>query len=712
MPVVTLTKSNVVTRDTYVNQNDPSTPNNTAATLLVGAGSAANQVRRALFFFDLGLIPNDAIINSATLKLHQTSGYAGSTINIHKITGAWADTVLWGTQPTFDPSPSASLASVAGSFDYNFDVTALVQEWVNGIAVNNGFLAKDSNENDLGTSRDISSFNHTTTAYNPTLTIDYTIPSTGKKQVEYVGVGINSSATSTTSYTATLPSNIQAGDLLIAFVGNQGSGTTITPPSGWTEQSKISNNGTHYVFSKIASASETNPTFTSTAATGWMVSISNFRNVKGINTKTSNAVTSTSSYSPPAITSSVSKALVVTLIEASANSYTWTPPLSFTEAFDSNGPGAINLRQELNYRYLHDRMSLASNEMVSSLGASASGAAFALALEPVTNNVPTLTLTSPTDNQTLVEGNNYPVEGNASDSDSGNVMTVKYKINNGTARALASGVSDGSSPLSFAKTLKYSNKRVWDGATDVSGVDLAENTDHNLTVWSEDDQGAKSAEVTRKFRVIWNRPPTISDTNRDLGIIEEAPSINYTVTDPETNAFTVTEKINGSTIRSFAGVAGRQETVTIPLDTWLRLEPGVLHTLTIEATDNQGMTSSRAYTLTRFVDKIIFNGMDFSTLAEEIKAKFTTDVAAQRLLLTPVWDMPPGVTLLVEVCNNAYDAEPAWEDATVEVKLNRTHLFSNTTKTAEQWGINFRFVIEKGTAIAPVYFRGVGGAFD
>ncbi|WP_221175505.1 Ig-like domain-containing protein, partial [Brevibacillus centrosporus] len=364
------------------------------------------------------------------------------------------------------------------------------------------------------------------------------------------------------------------------------------------------------------------------------------------------------------------------------------------------------------YKYLHLNRTQTTTDLTTTAPGTYNGYSGVMFLEPNVNNPPTLTLTNPADNQTLAEGNSYAVEGNASDSDSGNVMTVKYKINNGTARALASGVSDGSSPLSFAKTLKYSNKRVWDGATDVSGVDLAENTDHTLTVWSEDDQGAKSAEVTRKFRVIWNRPPTISDTNRDLGIIEEAPSINYTVTDPETNAFTVTEKINGSIIRSFAGVAGRQETVTIPLDTWLRLEPGVPHTLTIEATDNQGMTSSRAYTLTRFVDKIIFSGMDFSTLAEEIKTKFTTDVAAQRLLLTPVWDLPPGVILLVEVCNNAYDEEPTWEDATVEVKLNRAHLFSNTTKTAEQWGINFRFVIEKGTAIAPVYFRGVGGAFD
>ncbi|MGG1249871.1 sialidase family protein [Brevibacillus agri] len=327
------------------------------------------------------------------------------------------------------------------------------------------------------------------------------------------------------------------------------------------------------------------------------------------------------------------------------------------------------------------------------------------------NQPPTLTLTSPSDNQTLAEGNQLPLEGTAVEADAGNVVTVKYKINNGSARALQSGVSNGSTPISFAKTLTYSNKRIWDGTTDVVGVDLAENTDHTLTVWAEDDQGGKSAEITRKFRVVWNRPPTISGENGDLGIMEEPPSVEYSITEPETNPFTVTEKINGQIIRTFAGVAGRQETITIPHDMWLRLEPGVPHSLTIEASDDQGMTSTRTYTLTRFVDKIVFS-LDFATMQQETKDFFTTDVAAKRLLLTPIWDMPPGAILLVEVCNNAYDEEPSWEDATIVVKLNRAHLFANETKTAAEWGINFRVRIEKGTATQPIYVKGVGGAFD
>ncbi|NME99989.1 hypothetical protein HF838_17295, partial [Aneurinibacillus aneurinilyticus] len=107
---------------------------------------------------------------------------------------------------------------------------------------------------------------------------------------------------------------------------------------------------------------------------------------------------------------------------------------------------------------------------------------------------PTLTLTT-TDHQTLSEGKVLSITGSASGVDNGDVLTVKYKINSGTVRNIASGVVNGT-PLSFAKNLTFRNKRLHDGTTEVT-VDLAENVDHTLTVWAEDDKGGKSAEVTR-----------------------------------------------------------------------------------------------------------------------------------------------------------------------------------------------------------------------
>lgn len=303
---------------------------------------------------------------------------------------------------------------------------------------------------------------------------------------------------------------------------------------------------------------------------------------------------------------------------------------------------------------------------------------------------------------TLSEGKTIQVEGSATDADNGNVVTVKYKINNGTARALNSGVSNGNTPISFAKTLTYSSKRIWDGSTDVAGVDLAENTDHTLTIWSEDDQGGKSAEVTRKFQVVWNRPPSISGNDTNLGAIGTTPSINYTVTEPESDSFTITEFLNGQQIRSFSGVAGQQNTATIDQDRWLRLALGVQHELRIRATDSKGQFADRIYTFTRTETQIQF----------ALKNPFFCDAKPTRVLVTLDGTFPDGSTVLVEVCNNAYDTVPAYEDATGPSLAGRGYIFTNETKTAADWGINIRITINKGTATEKVILNGFGGAFD
>ncbi|MED2006041.1 Ig-like domain-containing protein, partial [Brevibacillus laterosporus] len=135
---------------------------------------------------------------------------------------------------------------------------------------------------------------------------------------------------------------------------------------------------------------------------------------------------------------------------------------------------------------------------------------YTVTIEYSDNSNPTIVLTSPPNNQTLTENATLTIQGTASDTDKDNVVTIKYRMNNGTTRALQSGVSNGSTPIPFAKTLTFRTKRLYDGTTDPTGSDLAENTDHTLTIWAEDDQGGKSTEITRKFRVVHNRPPVIS----------------------------------------------------------------------------------------------------------------------------------------------------------------------------------------------------------
>lgn len=324
------------------------------------------------------------------------------------------------------------------------------------------------------------------------------------------------------------------------------------------------------------------------------------------------------------------------------------------------------------------------------------------------NNQPSITITSPADNQTLTEGNTYPISGDATDQDAGDVVSIWYKINNGTARAINSGVSDGSTPISFTKSLTYQNKRLWDGTTDVVGYDLAENTGHTLYVWAQDDKGGKSLEASRSFRVVWNRPPVISGQDEDLGTINTPPSQSFTVTDPESNPFTIQYYMDDQLIDSFPGVDGQSYTVTIPPDLWLQTSL-TQHQLKVRALDNQGAYSDRIFTFTRTDDRINFT-LNYANT--DVRNFFTTDQRANRILVTLDAVIPSGATLLVEACNNAYDDTPTWEDITAQAQAGRGHIFTNTTSTSGQWGINIRIQILKGSATETVLLNGFGGAFD
>lgn len=65
----------------------------------------------------------------------------------------------------------------------------------------------------------------------------------------------------------------------------------------------------------------------------------------------------------------------------------------------------------------------------------------------------------------------------------------------------------------------------------------------------------------------------------------------------------------------------------------------------------------------------------------------------------------------IEACNNALDDSPAWEDVTESYKQNKAHSFTNTTKTASNWAVNYRFTVTRGTATGKSYIKAFGLSF-
>ena len=95
-----------------------------------------------------------------------------------------------------------------------------------------------------------------------------------------------------------------------------------------------------------------------------------------------------------------------------------------------------------------------------------------------------------------------------------------------------------------------------------------------------------------------------------------------------------------------------------------------------------------------------------------MKNAIETDAKATKILVSLQCTTTGGVGK-VEVCNNGFDPNPTWEDATTMVVLNRPHLFTNTSKTASKWGIKIRITVTKNQGYdGEVAIFGFGGAYE
>jgi len=165
-------------------------------------------VRVPLIRFDLSLIPNNAVLNSAVLTPTTNVNGVGGNVSIHRLITSWGITdfdagvlinpaingeatwrrsrdfngaggdVAWAVGITFSAADFIILADdtqvLAGvAAQNNFNVLATAQSFVNGSVVNNGWMFNSTiNNNDSYHSLDA-----VIPAVRPFLTVDYTVPS-------------------------------------------------------------------------------------------------------------------------------------------------------------------------------------------------------------------------------------------------------------------------------------------------------------------------------------------------------------------------------------------------------------------------------------------------------------------------------------------------------------------------------------------------------
>lgn len=194
----------------------------------------------------------------------------------------------------------------------------------------------------------------------------------------------------------------------------------------------------------------------------------------------------------------------------------------------------------------------------------------------------------------------------------------------------------------------------------------------------------------------------ISGEDEDFGEITAPFTVNYTVDDDDPDdVITVTEKVDDIVIRTINN-AVRGQTYTLDISSvWPSLSLGA-HTATITADDGKGGIAVRTYTFTKKDDRIKFS----------LKTPVETSIAAKRIVVSGIMHVPSGANVNVRACNNGFDPSPSWEDITQSFLKREAHEFVNREKTAEKWGVNVEFEIEKGSATELATVEGFGFSFD
>jgi hypothetical protein len=141
--------------DAYIDAHNPAL--NEGDNTRVKTRPESGEEKYGLVRFDLSGVPSGAVIHSATLQVVSKNGRSNHSVEIVQLMTAWSEmSVTWnspdGTHAWVGGGAFSSadygalvygtLIPVGGDTPLSVDVTALVDAWVNGDAVNHGFLLR------------------------------------------------------------------------------------------------------------------------------------------------------------------------------------------------------------------------------------------------------------------------------------------------------------------------------------------------------------------------------------------------------------------------------------------------------------------------------------------------------------------------------------------------------------------------------------------
>jgi len=224
---------------------------------------------------------------------------------------------------------------------------------------------------------------------------------------------------------------------------------------------------------------------------------------------------------------------------------------------------------------------------------------------------------------------------------------------------------------------------------------MSKATQHTITATVTDSNGG----TTTKTYTVTPERSVVSITGQDasLGNMWVAPTITYQVGDTGNTTCNVVEKIDGQTVRTINGVTLYTD-YNFDMSGWSSLSNETAHTLTVTATNADGASVTRTWTLTK-----LWGELAFYTNA------VPTDEAAKKINVVLKYDKTGDPSVRVEVTNNACAIQAAWEDASEEILAGEAYTFANEPE--EDFGIAVRVTVTKNASTERVYVYALGISF-
>lgn len=175
-------------QDTYATGYSPTLNYGVSTTLNVDRGGGAEGDQQTLIQFDLSAIPVNATVVSATLLMQAVASATAMNVQVFQMLQQWVEGtgnntagaanwnqaspgVSWSALP-YSLTPSATTLS-SGTGQQSWNLTGLVQSWVNGSQANYGVLLGSQD----GGGAAVTAYASRETATPPRLIISYTLPS-------------------------------------------------------------------------------------------------------------------------------------------------------------------------------------------------------------------------------------------------------------------------------------------------------------------------------------------------------------------------------------------------------------------------------------------------------------------------------------------------------------------------------------------------------